>query len=173
MSRDSWIPTRTSCSAAIDGRSFGAAWPAKRYAQIAAAGGGIVSTVAATRTASETELAEAARIRLSEMRAAGTTTCEIKSGYGLTTAAEIKLLRVIDVLKRTEPMTIVPTFMGAHEVPTEYRGARDRYVDLVVKEMIPAAAAAGLAEWCDVFCERGCSRRPRQPGFSKRGPLRD
>jgi imidazolonepropionase len=125
------------------------------YAQIAAAGGGIVSTVAATRRASESELVDAARIRLAEMRAAGTTTCEIKSGYGLTTAAEIKLLRVIDTLRRNEPMTIVPTFMGAHEVPTEYRGARDGYVDLVVEEMIPAAATAGLAQWCDVFCEEG------------------
>jgi imidazolonepropionase len=123
------------------------------YAQIAAGGGGIVATVAATRQASESELAEAARIRLSEMRAAGTTTCEIKSGYGLTTPDEMKLLRVIDTLRRTEPMTIVPTFMGAHEVPIEYRGARDRYVDLVVQEMIPAAA--GIAGWCDVFCEEG------------------
>jgi imidazolonepropionase len=125
------------------------------YAQIAASGGGIVSTVAATRGASESELAEAARARLSEMRAAGTTTCEIKSGYGLTTAAEIKMLRVIDTLRQSEPMTIVPTFMGAHEVPLEYREARDRYMDLVVEEMIPAAAASGLAEWCDVFCEDG------------------
>ena len=125
------------------------------YEQIAAAGGGIVSTVTATRTASESELADVARIRLSEMRAAGTTTCEIKSGYGLTTADEIKLLRVIDSLRRTEPMTIVSTFMGAHEVPSEYRGARERYVDLVVDEMIPAVAHAGLAEWCDVFCEDG------------------
>jgi imidazolonepropionase len=125
------------------------------YAQIAASGGGIVSTVAATRNASESELAHAARMRLSDMRAAGTTTCEIKSGYGLTTAAEIKMLRVIDTLRQSEPMTIVPTFMGAHEVPLEYREARDRYMDLVVEEMIPAAAASGLAEWCDVFCEDG------------------
>ena len=125
------------------------------YAQIAAAGGGIVSTVAATRSASESELTETARMRLADMRAAGTTTCEIKSGYGLTTADEIKMLRVIDTLRRIEPMTIVPTFMGAHEIPTEHRGARDRYVDLVVKEMIPAAAGTALAQWCDVFCEEG------------------
>jgi imidazolonepropionase len=125
------------------------------YARIAAEGGGIVSTVAATRNASESELAAAARTRLAEMRAAGTTTCEIKSGYGLTTPDEMKLLRVIDTLRHTEPMTIVPTFMGAHEVPIEYRGARDRYVDLVVNDMIPAAAGAGLAQWCDVFCEEG------------------
>ena len=127
----------------------------ENYAQIAAAGGGIVSTVTATRGASESELADVARIRLSEMRAAGTTTCEIKSGYGLTTAEEMKLLRVIDSLRRTEPMTIVSTFMGAHAVPSEYRGARAQYVDLVADEMIPAVAQAGLAEWCDVFCEQG------------------
>ena len=125
------------------------------YAQIAASGGGIVSTVAATRAASESELVEAARVRLSEMRAAGTTTCEIKSGYGLTTAAEIKMLRVIEALRQSEPMTIVPTFMGAHEVPFDYRAARDGYVDLVVEEMIPAVAAGSLAQWCDVFCEDG------------------
>jgi imidazolonepropionase len=125
------------------------------YAQIAASGGGIVSTVAATRAASESALADAARLRLSEMRAGGTTTCEIKSGYGLTTAAEMKMLRVIDTLRRTEPMTIVPTFMGAHEVPIEYRDTRARYVDLVIEEMIPEAAQEGLAEWCDVFCEDG------------------
>ena len=125
------------------------------YAQIAASGGGIVSTVAATRAASEAELTDAARLRLAEMRAGGTTTCEIKSGYGLTTAAEMKMLRVIDALRRTEPMTIVPTFMGAHEVPIEYRDTRARYVDLVIEEMIPEAAQEGLAEWCDVFCEDG------------------
>ena len=125
------------------------------YAAIAAAGGGIVSTVAATRAASESQLAEAARVRLSEMLAAGTTTCEIKSGYGLTTESELKMLRVIETLRRTEPMTIVPTFMGAHEVPLEYRDARDAYVALVIEEMIPEVARRGLAQWCDVFCEDG------------------
>lgn len=125
------------------------------YEQIAASGGGIASTVAATRVASESELVEAARTRLAEMRAAGTTTCEIKSGYGLSTAAEIKMLRVIEALRQSEPMTIVPTFMGAHDVPVEYREARNRYVDLVVEEMIPAVETARLAHWCDVFCEDG------------------
>ena len=125
------------------------------YARIAAGGGGIVSTVAATRAASESELADAARVRLSEMLAAGTTACEIKSGYGLTTADELKMLRVIAALRGSEPMTIVPTFMGAHEIPLEHRGASQRYVDLIVTEMIPAVIDGGLAEWCDVFCEDG------------------
>lgn len=125
------------------------------YAAIAAAGGGIVSTVEDTRRASEAELVETAHARLSEMLAAGSTTCEVKSGYGLTTEAEIKMLRAIDTLRRRHAMAIVPTFMGAHEIPIEFRGNRSRYVDLVIGEMIPEVARAGLAEWCDVFCETG------------------
>jgi imidazolonepropionase len=125
------------------------------YADIAAAGGGIVSTVAATRAASETELAAGARIRLDEMLACGTTTCEIKSGYGLDVASELKMLRAIARLAGEHAVDIVPTFLGAHEVPVELRGRRDAYVDLVINEMIPAVAAEGLAEWCDVFCETG------------------
>ena len=125
------------------------------YAEIAAAGGGIVSTVEATRRASERDLVETARVRLSDMLAAGTTTCEIKSGYGLTTEAEMKMLRAIETLRREHPVSIVPTFMGAHEVPIEFRGDRSRYVDLVIGEMIPEAARLRVAEWCDVFCETG------------------
>ncbi len=125
------------------------------YAQIAAGGGGIVSTVAATRHASEQELVDATRGRLDEMLACGTTTCEIKSGYGLTTASELKMLRAIRTLAQSHPISIAATFMGAHEVPLEYRADRGAYVDLVVDEMIPAVAAEGLAEWADVFCEAG------------------
>jgi imidazolonepropionase len=125
------------------------------YAAIAAAGGGIVSTVEATRRASEAELVEAASARLSELLAAGTTTCEVKSGYGLTMEAEIKMLRAIDTLGRRQPISIVPTFMGAHEIPIECRDDRSRYVDIVIGEMIPEVARGGLAEWCDVFCETG------------------
>ena len=91
------------------------------YAQIAAGGGGIVSTVAATRDASEQELVDATRGRLDEMLACGTTTCEIKSGYGLTTASELKMLRAIRTLAESHPISIAATFMGAHEVPLEYR----------------------------------------------------
>jgi imidazolonepropionase len=125
------------------------------YAQIAAAGGGIVSTVAATRAATEAELADETRVRLDEMLACGTTTCEIKSGYGLTVESELKILRAIARLSCDHAMEIVPTFLGAHEVPLEFRDRREAYVDLVIREMVPAVADAGLAQWCDVFCESG------------------
>jgi imidazolonepropionase len=125
------------------------------YGEIAASGGGILSTVAATRAAGEAELAAAAGTRLDEMLACGTTTCEIKSGYGLTLESELKILRTIARLAAEHPMDLVATFLGAHEVPVEFRHRRTAYVDLVVNEMIPAVSAAGLAEWCDVFCEAG------------------
>jgi imidazolonepropionase len=125
------------------------------YAQIAASGGGIISTVAATRAASEAELVAATRRRLDEMLACGITTVEIKSGYGLTTESELKTLRAIKQLAATHPMSLVSTFLGAHEVPLEFRRSRTDYVDLVIGEMIPAVAKEELAEWCDVFCEQG------------------
>ena len=125
------------------------------YAEIAAAGGGIVATVEATRAATEDDLVEASRARLDEMLACGTTTCEVKSGYGLTLEAELKMLRVIRRLDRDHAIDVVPTFMGAHEIPVEYRDRRRDYVDLIVEGMIPMVAREGLAEWCDVFCERG------------------
>jgi imidazolonepropionase len=125
------------------------------YAEIAAGGGGIVATVSSTRAASETDLVDQSRGRLDEMLAAGTTTCEIKSGYGLTVESEMKMLRAARRLQAEQPMDLVVTFMGAHEVPTEYRSRRDDYVRLVIDEMIPAAATEGIAEWCDVFCETG------------------
>lgn len=125
------------------------------YAEIAAGGGGIVSTVAATRAASEAELVAATRTRLDEMLACGTTTCEVKSGYGLSVESELKMLRAVARLAGEHPVGIVPTFLGAHEVPVEFRRNRDAYVDLVVDEMIPAVAAERLADWCDVFCETG------------------
>jgi len=125
------------------------------YARIAADGGGIVSTVAATRDASERDLAAQTRVRLDEMLACGTTTCEIKSGYGLTVESELKILRAIAMLASDHPIEIAATFLGAHEVPLEFRARRDAYVDLVVEQMIPAVAAEKLAEWCDVFCETG------------------
>jgi imidazolonepropionase len=123
------------------------------YAEIAAAGGGILSSVRATRAASEAALAAATAGRLAEMLAAGTTTCEAKSGYGLETEAELRMLRVIRQLDSAQPVELVATFMGAHEVPPEFRGRQAEYVRLVIDEMIPAAAP--LAEWCDVFCDRG------------------
>jgi imidazolonepropionase len=125
------------------------------YAQIAEAGGGIVSTVRATRDASEDALVDQALPRLDEMLACGTTTCEIKSGYGLALESELTMLRAIGRMARQHPMSIVSTFMGAHEVPVEYRGRREAYVRLVIDTMVPAVATEGLAEWCDVFCETG------------------
>ena len=125
------------------------------YAEIAAAGGGIVRTVTATRAASVDELVALARPRLADALAHGTTTCEVKSGYGLDTAAELRMLRAIRVLAGAQPVELSATFMGAHEVPVEYRDRRDDYIRLVVEEMLPAVAAEGLAEWNDVFCEQG------------------
>jgi len=125
------------------------------YADIAADGGGIVKTVDATRSASEEALIEATHARLDEMLACGTTLAEAKSGYGLTTDAELRQLRVIRALDHAHAIDLVPTFMGAHEVPAEYRSRRGAYVQLVINEMLPAVKDEGLAEWCDVFCESG------------------
>jgi imidazolonepropionase len=125
------------------------------YEAIAAEGGGIMKTVASTRAASETELADAARPRLDEMLAAGTTTCEAKSGYGLTVDSELTQLRAIHHLNRSHTIDIVPTFLGAHEIPGEFKSRRADYVRCLVNEMIPRVAADGLAEWCDVFCDTG------------------
>jgi len=123
------------------------------YAEIAAGGGGILSTVRATREATEDELVSQTSVRLAEMLAAGTTTCEAKSGYGLDTASELRMLGAIVRLGKSQPMEITATFMGAHEVPPEYRGRQAEFVRVVIDQMIPAAE--GLAEWCDVFCDRG------------------
>jgi len=123
------------------------------YAEIAAAGGGILSTVINTRAAREGDLAAATRVRLAEMLAAGTTTCEAKSGYGLDTETELRMLRVIRRLGDEQPVELAATFMAAHEVPPEYRGRQAEFVRLIIDEMIPQAAP--LAEWCDVFCDTG------------------
>jgi imidazolonepropionase len=125
------------------------------YADIAAHGGGILSTVIATRAASDEQLASETRRRLDEMLRCGTTTCEVKSGYGLTVESELKILHVVAALAADHPMEIVPTFMGAHEFPIEFREHRREYVELVRDKMLPAVAEAGLAQWCDVFCENG------------------
>jgi imidazolonepropionase len=125
------------------------------YAQIAAEGGGILSTVRETREASADLMAAETRRRLGEMLRCGTTTCEAKSGYGLTTESELKMLRVLKALEREQPIEIAATFMGAHEIPVEYRDKRAEYVALLIDEMLPAVCAEHLAEWCDVFCETG------------------
>ena len=125
------------------------------YMEIARRGGGINASVRDTRARSEEELVELARRRLDSTMRMGTTTVEIKSGYGLDTATELKQLRVVRRLQADLPLTLVPTFLGAHEFPPEYRTDRDRYTDLLVEAMIPAVAAEGLARFCDVFMEPG------------------
>jgi imidazolonepropionase len=125
------------------------------YQEIAAAGGGILSTVAATRAAGEDELAAAVASRLDRMLAWGTTTAEAKSGYGLALDDELKQLRAIARAAAAHPVDLVPTLLAAHEVPPEHRADRGRYLDLVCDRIVPAAAEAGLARFCDVFCEQG------------------
>lgn len=125
------------------------------YEEIARAGGGIRSTVRRTRAASEDELFETAVARIPWFLRTGTTTIEAKSGYGLTLDSELRILRVICRLNRAGPLRFVPTFLGAHEIPDEFRGRTAEYVELVIQEMLPAVAAAKLAEYCDVFCEPG------------------
>ncbi len=123
------------------------------YAEIAARGGGIRSTVRRTREASETVLASTARKYRDWFLRGGTTTIEAKSGYGLSLESEVKILEVIRQLGSEGTLRYVPTFLGAHEVPDEYRGRIDAYIDVVVQEMLPRVAQQHLAEYCDVFCE--------------------
>ena len=123
------------------------------YAEIAAAGGGILSTVRATRAASEAELARAAAERLAPLLAEGLTTVEIKSGYGLTRDDELKQLRAARRVAELVPVHVTTTLLAAHAVPPEYPGRADAYVDLVCDTILPAAAAEGLADAVDVFCE--------------------
>ncbi|QJQ97638.1 imidazolonepropionase [Halomonas sp. PGE1] len=124
------------------------------YEEIARRGGGILSTVTATREASEEALFAAARPRLEALIADGVTTVEIKSGYGLTVEDELKMLRVARRLGEALPVRVVTTLLGAHALPPEYRDDSDGYIRLVCEEMIPAAAAEGLADAVDVFCEK-------------------
>jgi imidazolonepropionase len=123
------------------------------YEQIAKAGGGIWSTVQKTRAASELDLLTQAKKHANWFLSCGTTTVEAKSGYGLTVEGELKLLRVMRRLKEEVPLEIVPTFLGAHAVPREL--SPDEYLDVVITEMLPRVTAEKLAEFCDVFCERG------------------
>jgi imidazolonepropionase len=125
------------------------------YQAIAAAGGGILESVHDVRARSEAELLALATSRLDALRAHGTTTVEVKSGYGLDRDTELKQLRVAQRLAAAGSPTVVPTFLGAHEVPPEYRDRRDAYVRLVCDDMLPAVAGESLAKFCDVFCEPG------------------
>ena len=123
------------------------------YQEIAQAGGGIVSTVRAVRAADNDALYAQSLPRLNAMLAEGVTTLEIKSGYGLDVANELKMLQVVRRLGRETPARVVPTFLGAHAVPPEFKGRADDYVGLVIKEMLPRVAKQGLAKAVDVFCE--------------------
>src|SRR5438270_7152826 len=125
------------------------------YEEIAASGGGIRSTVARTRATSEEELLAQAKKHAGWFLANGTTTVEAKYGYGLTVEDEIKILRVIRRLNAETPIEFVPTFLGAHAVPDEFRSAPEQYVALVIHKMLPRVVEEQLAESCDVFCERG------------------
>jgi len=138
------------------------------YMQIMQAGGGIMSTVRATRAASLDELIAQTLPRLDSLLTHGTTTAEVKTGYGLDLATELKMLDAIRLLDEEHPMDLIPTFMGAHAVPAEYQGRTDAFVDLVVSEMLPAIAdlrytmetpdgvyTVAAADFCDVFCEAG------------------
>ncbi|MFB6365702.1 imidazolonepropionase [Paenibacillus elgii] len=125
------------------------------YLEILAQGGGILSTVRATRAATEDELYAKAKRSLDTLLLQGVTTCEAKSGYGLTLEDELKQLQVTKRLNETHPVELVSTFMGAHMVPEEYKGSADDYVKLVIREMLPEVKRLGLAEFCDVFCEHG------------------
>ncbi|HET9251858.1 MAG TPA: imidazolonepropionase [Candidatus Eisenbacteria bacterium] len=125
------------------------------YEAIAARGGGIRSSVAMLRAASEEDLADVVRDRIQDLLAEGTTTVEAKSGYGLSPEDERKQLRALRLAAEGQPITVVPTFLGAHEVPDEYRSDRAAYIEILVEEMIPAVAAESLARFCDVFCDRG------------------
>jgi imidazolonepropionase len=123
------------------------------YQEIAQAGGGIRASVRATRAASEDELVAASKRYAQWFLRGGTTTVEAKSGYGLSVADELKMLRAVRRLNAETSLQYVPTFLGAHEVPDEYRARRADYVELIIKEMLPRVAEERLAEFCDVFCE--------------------
>ncbi len=125
----------------------------KSYVEISQTGGGIRASINAVREASEEDLFASASKRIAKMISTGTTTIEAKSGYGLSTDSEIKMLNVINRLKREMPVDIITTFMGAHEFPTEYKEDREEYIRILTEEMIPKVRKLDLAEYCDIFTE--------------------
>jgi imidazolonepropionase len=125
------------------------------YMEILRQGGGILKTVRETRQTTEDQLIQNCRRTLDIMLKHGTTTVEAKSGYGLTKKDEVKCLRAIQQVNKSHPVDVTPTFLGAHAIPPEFEENSEGYVDLIIEEMIPSIAKAGLAEFCDVFCEKG------------------
>jgi imidazolonepropionase len=134
---------------------FGMRVSGKSYEEIAEMGGGIISSINAVRNASEDQLFDECLERVNFFLIHGTTTIEAKSGYGLTVEDELKSLRVIKRLNEASPLDIIPTFMGAHDFPPEFKNDHQGYVRVICEEMIPAVAEEDLAEFCDVFCENG------------------
>jgi len=134
---------------------FGMRVSGKSYEEIADRGGGIISSINGVRNASEDQLFEECLERVNFFLVHGTTTIEAKSGYGLTVEDELKSLRVIKRLNESSPLDIIPTFMGAHDFPPEFKNDKSGYVQLICDEMIPAVAEENLADFCDVFCEDG------------------
>jgi imidazolonepropionase len=138
------------------------------YQEIAERGGGINATVQRVRQATLEELKVLAHRRLDRLLRFGVTTAEVKSGYGLSVADELKCLRAVAELNADGPLELVPTFLGAHAVPPEYRSDREGYLRLLAQEMLPAVARDGLAEFCDVFCETGVFSVAESEGFLTR-----
>jgi imidazolonepropionase len=125
------------------------------YEEIARRGGGILNSARLLHQTSDEELYRQSMVRINEVIRQGTGAIEIKSGYGLNTADEIRMLKVIRQIKETSPLEVKATFLGAHAIPEEYRNDREKYIDLVINEMIPAVAAEDLADFIDVFCDKG------------------
>ncbi len=143
------------CFAARREEEFSMRLAGAAYLDILKKGGGILSSVRHVRCASEQEIFERTRTLALSALSFGTTTVEMKSGYGLDTESELKMLSVIRRIGRETPLRVVPTFMGAHAIPEVFKGNGDGYVDLMVGEMLPAVAEQGIARFCDVFCEEG------------------
>ena len=148
-------PHTHSCFGATRESEFNMRLEGKEYLDILKAGGGILSSVRSVESISEDDLFIMSSIRINQMIINGTTTLEIKSGYGLSTELELKMLRVIDRIGREMPIDIVPTFMGAHAVPSEYKQNPDEYVEIIINDMIKAVKSQGIARFFDVFCEEG------------------
>ena len=134
---------------------FGLRAQGASYQEIAEKGGGINSSILGVRNASKTELIEKVTKRMDRFLQLGTTTIEAKSGYGLDVESEFKSLEVIDEVNRNHSIDIIPTFLGAHSIPPEFKSNPNGYIDLICNEMIPVIAKQGIAKYCDVFCENG------------------
>ena len=148
-------PHTHACFAAKREAEFSMRLAGRPYLDILKAGGGILSSVRSVKNASDNELYNFSSNLLASTMYYGTTTIEIKSGYGLDTQTELRMLRVIDRLARTTPQTVVATFMGAHAIPSEHKEKPEGYVDLLLNEMLPAVQEQGIAQFCDIFCEDG------------------